>query len=191
MYMAKTVLVVHQITANAFLEAFYPELRQLKLSSEEPLLKRCTDVLPASSTNAVSGVHGNIMIISYFGNRYDATPLVRLCMKHPNFKVTFTDASACLRLAVLLDDFFTKVSSGAFRPDLEHMFQRVEISCSLLPEMRFTFQSGRTMHDIVAQDGTADPRQSLIEMGAPPLNAFAILFTAETESVYKYSAPLL
>jgi hypothetical protein len=47
------------------------------------------------------------------------------------------------------------------------------------------------MEDLFEQDGAADPRQALIKMGAPPMNAFAIFFLAETEDVYKRSAPLL
>lgn len=89
------------------------------------------------------------------------------------------------------DDFFAKISSGVFRPDLERLIQRVDISCSMLPEMRFTFHSRRAMEDLFEQDGAADPRQALIKMGAPPMNAFAIFFLAETEDVYKRSAPLL
>ncbi|KAL1792513.1 hypothetical protein ACET3X_009020 [Alternaria dauci] len=106
-YMAKNVMVLHQITANAFLKTFYPDLRQPKVSSGEPPLEHGT---------ADSSVQGNILIMSYFGQPYDATPLARLCMKYPNFNVTFTDASACLRLAVLLDGFFANISSGEAPP---------------------------------------------------------------------------
>jgi hypothetical protein len=191
MYMAKTVMVVHQITANSFLKTFYPELRQLALAREEPQSRHNIEMLPASRTNAIPGVQGNILIISYFGTRFDATLLVRLCTKYPSFKVTFTEASACLRHAALLGDFFTMLSSGAFRPDFENVFEKVEISCSMLPEIRFNFYSASVMEGAMAHYGTADPRQSLVKMGAPPMNAFAILFAVETESAYKHSAPLL
>lgn len=178
-YMAKNVMVLHQITANAFLKTFYPDLRQPKVPSGEPPLERGT---------ADSSAQGNILIMSYFGQPYDATPLARLCMNYPNFNVTFTDASACLRLAVLLDGFFANISSGTFRPDFERLIQKVEISCSMQPEMRFTFQSRRAMEDFVEQSGIADPRQVLMKMGAPPMNGFAILFGDDTGDVYKHSA---
>jgi hypothetical protein len=193
MSMSKTVTLIHQITANAFLKAFYPELKQPVLAREELKFRRCTEKLLTKTSTAISAVQGNILIITYFGHRYDATPLVRLCAEYPAFKVTFTEASACLRFASLLNDFFASISSGAFRPYLDRVLQKIEITCSKLPEIRLLFQSERVMEDVMARVGTTDPRESLIMMGAPPMDAFNILFEAKTgrESVCKYSAPLV
>ena len=188
MYMAKTVLVIHQVTANKFLYSFYPELRKQQLLASEQLQRdRTTDKLPVST--GVPGVQGNIQIITYFGLRYDATPLVRLCTMHPAFKVAFKDASACLHLASSVRDFFVTISSGAFRPHLERILERIEIICSTVPQIWFTFHSSNVMEKSMARVGKVDPRQALIEMGAPPMDTFAVVFTDCTGTVDKRSDP--
>ncbi|KAI4943316.1 hypothetical protein J4E91_009515 [Alternaria rosae] len=129
MYMAKTVLVIHQVTANKFLYSFYPELRKQELVASEQLQRdRPTDKLPVST--GVPGVQGNIQIITYFGLRYDATPLIW-----------------------------------------------------------FTFHSSNVMEKFMARVGKVDPRQALIEMGAPPMDTFAVVFTDCTGTVDKRSDP--
>jgi len=187
MYMAKTVLVIHQVTAHKFFYSFYPGLRKQNGFGNEPLQPgRPTDELPVST--GVPGVQGNIRITTYYGLRYDTRLLVRLCAKYPSVKVAFTDASACLDLASSVDDFFAHISSGAFRPHLELVFQRIDITCSTVPEICFTFYSREIMEKAMKRVGEVDSRQALIEMGAPAMDAFAILFTDAT-SVYKHSAP--
>jgi hypothetical protein len=179
--MARTVLVVHEITANTFLKSFYPDPgRQHVPANEQLQSSHLTDRLGASTTT------GNIQIITYFGLRWDATLLVRLCAKYPALKVTLNEASACLRLAPTVKDFFTSISSGTFRP---HVFQKIEITCSTLPDIRFTFQNERAMEDMMTRVGELDPRQSMIKSGAPAMDAFAILFAAESGGMYKHSAP--
>jgi hypothetical protein len=180
-YMARTVLVIHQVTANTFLKSFYHDPRRQRVPANEQLQSsHLTDKLGASTTT------GNIQIITYFGLRWDATLLVRLCAKYPALKVTLNEASACLRLAPTVKDFFTSISSGAFRP---RGFQRIEITCSTLPDIRFTFQNERAMEDMMKRVGELDPRQSVIKSGAPAMDAFAILFAAASGGMYKHSAP--
>ncbi|RMZ67607.1 hypothetical protein GMOD_00001555 [Pyrenophora seminiperda CCB06] len=132
---------------------------------------------PLSLTHtAMHGVESNIYIKTYFGQRYDATLLARLCLQNKHLKVTFLEASASLDIAPALTRFFAHLSSGSFFLDLDNLFMKVSITCSRYPTVALTFQPGRSIKDVVARDGTADPRELLARMGAPPMGAFTILF---------------
>ena len=184
MYMAETVHAVHQVTANTFLYSLYPELRQQNELASEQLQSGCRTDKHHASTSA-SGLQGNIQIITYFGHEYDATPLIHLCAKNPAFKVSFTDASACLRLGCLVNDFFATISSGAFRPHMKRI-QRIAITCSTQPEITL-FLPCSVADDLMAHVG--DPRQAMNEMGAPPMDAFAVVFRDGTGRLYERSEP--
>jgi hypothetical protein len=170
MYMAETVHVVHQVTANTFLYSLYPELRQQNELASEQLQSGCqTDKHHASTS--VSGLQGNIQIITYFGHEYDATPLIHLCVKNPAFKVSFTDASACLRLGCLVNDFFATISSGAFRPHMKRI-QRIAITCSTQPEITKNF--GR-----LSRTQVAARRRNIKRTGVAPAASEAAPATVE------------
>ena len=175
-YMARTALIVHQSTADTFLKIFYPQSTRNSLSNEAQSAERSAYELPAFNQTAIYGVQGNIQLRTYFGQRYDATLLARLCIQHKHFRVTFLEASASLDIAPALTEFFAQLSAGIFSLDLENLFMKISIVCSRYPTVAFVFHPGRSMKDLVASDGISDPRELLARMGAPPMTAFTILF---------------
>ncbi|CAE7179011.1 hypothetical protein P3342_002237 [Pyrenophora teres f. teres] len=175
-YLARTALIVHQITVDTFLRTFYPQPTKVVPSNEVQSAKSKPQELPAFIPTAIYGVQGNIHIRTYFGQRYDATLLARLCLHHKQLKVTFLEASASLSIAPALTGFFANLSSGIFFLDMKKLFMKISITCSRYPTIALTFHPGRSIKDVVASDGTSDPRKLLARMGAPPMSEFTVLF---------------
>jgi hypothetical protein len=183
-YMASTTLQVHQITLNVFLGTFYPFLN--KPQAKEIIHVKAHEV-PRHATTGISGVQGNIHIQVYFGARFDATLLVQLVLKYPAVKITFAEAAPSLRLANALNELFADLSSGKFRLDFKHIFDRFWVTCSRVPEVAYSLQAGRTIEDIPVPNGITDPRLVLYHNGAPAMEDFAIMI--QSEDVIRHSAP--
>jgi hypothetical protein len=187
MYMASTVLKVHQPTLDGFLRTFYPHLKTLHAKGTDSYHIKVPKV-PDFPLKGISGVQGNIHIKTYFGTQLDATLLMQLCLDSPAVKVTFMEASASLRLAHALNKLFANLSSGRFRPDFCRTFDRVWIICNAYPTITYSLQSGRTIDNIPVSDGVSDPRRILYHNGAPAMEDFAV--TIQSDGIIRRSSPL-
>jgi hypothetical protein len=160
-YAANTTIRIHELTADLYIKAFYPHLVE---STKSPTIARGFLFDPTNT----------LEIATYFGMEFDARLLIRLCQQQSEIKVKFLDASACLDLAVELDEFFASISSGAFRPDMENTFHSIIIRCTLQPSITVKFRSNAVFEKSASSVEESELRGELVRMGAPALTSFSL-----------------
>jgi hypothetical protein len=172
-YMWTTMMTLHLPTAYRFLKTFYPQLGG-SITERSETTNEAT-ISTRSALMDIGSVQGNIRIQMYFGQTLRVTDFVRLCQNHHNVKVTFSDATASLRLRPEMNELFADISSKKFCPDLNHTFDNIFLHCRHDSWVTFVVRAGSTFNDAFAgKTATPDPRALLISMGAPALESFHV-----------------
>jgi hypothetical protein len=171
-YAAKTTVLVRQPTANQFIATFHP--RVLKTILRHSARTTCVKLDPF--TNIVPEIADDIHIVSYFGYPLDVTMLIRLCQQMSKTRIKFKEASASLRLADELDEFFACVSRGTFCPDLENIFYRIKIQNSRKPIIMFQFYQSCMQYGLKPNYEGRDARALLESVGVPKMGEFGVKF---------------
>jgi hypothetical protein len=170
-YMRTTLMTLHLPTADRFLETFYPQLKEGTMEKWETTNEATISTKPTLMD--VNCVQGNIRIQMYFGQTLRVTDYVRLCQNHHNVKVTFSDATASLRLRPEMNELFADISSKKFCPDLDHTFDNIFLHCRHDSWVTFVVRTGSPFNDAFeGKTAIPDPRALLNSMGAPALESF-------------------